>query len=77
MLSYEECKSIAAQIASGHDAKLVKAYQIRNDYVFEAAGEWAGVFPVVVFSENGDTMGLWQYLERFDLTWDDLVEKGY
>ena len=74
MLSYEECKDIAVQIASGHDAKLAKAYQIRNDYVFEAAGEWVGVFPVVVFAENGDTMGLWHYLNRFDLTWDDMVE---
>lgn len=74
MLSYEECKNIAAQIARDHNATLVEAYQIQDDYAFEAAGEWAGVFPIIVLSENGDTMGLWHYLDRFDLTWADMVE---
>ena len=40
--------------------------------MFEAAGEWAGVFPVVVFAENGETMGLWHYLQRFDMTENDM-----
>ena len=74
MLSYEECKEIAESIARNHNATLVRAYRIRNDFVFEAAGNWAGVFPAVIFSENGDTMGLWLYLNKYDLRMDDAVD---
>ena len=74
MLSYEECKKIAEERARNYNATLVKAYRIRNDFVFEAEGNWAGVFPVVLFAETGDTMGLWLYLNKYDLMMDDTVE---
>lgn len=74
MKGFEECKKIADIKASIYSTKIVKAYSIADDFVFYAEGEWEGVFPIVVLSEDGSTCGLWKYLNDKDKTMDDMTE---
>ena len=75
MLSYDDCKGIAAEKAENYGVKLSKAYTIGSDYAFDSDVECVGVFPVVVCPENGYCYGLWQYVNMKDMSMDDLVER--
>ena len=75
MLSYEECKKIAVERASQHDLEITKAYHIGSDYVFADDNDDApGFLPEVVRSENGECWGIWEYINHFNMTMDDMVE---
>lgn len=75
MLSYEDCKKIAIKDAEGYNTTIDKAYTIGKDYAFEnSKEELMGILPVVVLRETGDCTGLWAYLNKEDLTMDDMQE---
>lgn len=75
MLSYEDCKNIAKKDCDGFGATINKAFSIGKDYVFDNSEvEYMGILPIVVSSETGDCFGLWAYLNKEDLTMDDMQE---
>ena len=74
-MTYAVCKEIAEAQAARINTTIDTAYSIKNDFVFDnSQGKFAGVLPVVVISETGETMGLWKYLLDFDLFMDDMKE---
>lgn len=72
MLNYDNCKQIAIKKAESYGATLEKAYLINGDYAFDTKEEFIGIFPVVIRKKNGDMFGLWEYLNKSDLTMDDM-----
>lgn len=75
MLTYEECKNIAIEKAKSYNVSITKVYNIGNDFVFDTDVKFEGVFPVVVSSENGNTKGLWIYINEKDLSMYDMEER--
>ena len=60
-------------LKGGHyDTSIDKAYLINGDYAFDTKEEFIGIFPVVIRKKNGDMFGLWEYLNKVDLTMDDM-----
>ena len=74
MLSFDECKAIAEEKAKEYGAEITAAYKIGNDFAFDTAEKWVGVFPFTVDSETGEICGLWEYLCRTGKTMDDMQE---
>ena len=78
MLNYEACKNIAENKAKDIGLKLDKAYSIKNDYVFESSTEdCVGYFPLVVSAKTGTCFGLWNYLNKENLSMDAMVEVAF
>ena len=73
MLTYEECKRIAVNRAKGYDLTINKAYKLNGAYVFDSNVELMGILPIVVDTE-GNTKGIWAYINEHDLTMDDMEE---
>ena len=75
MLSYEECKKAAMEKAKEYNIALDTAYSIGRDFAFESKKkECVGILPVVVSRKSGKTYGLWPYLNKFNLSMDDMKE---
>lgn len=72
MLNYDNCKQIAIKKAESYNTSIDKAYLINGDYAFDTKEEFIGIFPVVIRKKNGDMFGLWEYLNKSDLTMDDM-----
>lgn len=74
-MTYTDCKQIAQERASRNKITIDKAYSIGNDYVFDSSETDApGIIPMVVRTENGECWGIWEYINHFDMTMDDMVE---
>lgn len=75
MKTYEECKEIAVERASAFDVAVDKAYKLGENYVFDSSTtQCVGVLPMVVDTENGNICGLWHYLNKAELSMDDMQE---
>ena len=73
MLSYQQCKNIAVEALKEYGIEIDKAYSIGKDYVFEdSKEEHMGILPIVVSSKDGKCIGLWAYLNRYDMSMDDM-----
>lgn len=75
MLNYEECKAIAMNRASNYGVTVTKAYTLKEAYVFDTKEECDGIMPVVINPETEEVSGIWNYLNKYDLTMGDMVEK--
>lgn len=76
MLSYDECKEKAVSKAEEYGAVIDKAYSIGDAYVFDdSEHECVGVLPLVVDPSTGNTEGIWNYINRNNMTMDDMVER--
>ena len=75
MLPYQECKNIALESAKEYGISIDKAYSIGKDYVFEdSKEEHIGILPIVVSNKDGKCSGLWAYINRYNMSMDDMQE---
>lgn len=77
MLTYSECKSIAQGKALTVNAIIDKAYSLGGNYVFDTKEEYIGIFPIVVDTANGNIYRLWQFLNEYDMSMDDMQEVDF
>lgn len=74
MLNYTDCKKIADDRAQQYDITIDKAYRIGSDYAFDADVDAPGIIPLVVRTTDGECWGIWEYINHFNMTMDDMVE---
>ncbi len=78
MLTYSECKEIALSKAQEFGIELDKAYILGKGFVFESSKEeCVGLFPIVVKKSDGECTGLWSYINKNNLSMDNMRECAF
>ena len=72
-MTLEEARELAQMRAEQYGTTIAHVYTLGDAFVFEATEEFAGVFPLVV-DKDGERFGIWEYINEYDLTMDDMKE---
>lgn len=75
MITYEEAKEIAVEIAGQIGATLDVAKEWPQAYVFDdSKHQYAGWIPMVIQKSDGGKYGYWHYMNEHNLKSDDLKD---
>lgn len=72
MLTYDECYKIATNYSESNNVNFDSVTEDEQAYMYDDSQQsYAGKVPFVVSKETGSILGAWEYLNRFDKTFDD------